>query len=76
MSFTSLKHMLFEAYVVKSPELMKKMMILDSTTLVATWTPLTFTLLLVNIAHIPTVIPISTTQVTPKAKYRTHWKPD
>jgi len=54
--------------LVKSPELMKNMMILDNTILLTSVTPSILTLLLYSSAHIPIVIPMSTTQVTPKAK--------
>ena len=54
--------------LVKSPELMKNMMTLDNTILMMGVTPSVLTLLLYSSAHIPIVIPISTTQVTPKAK--------
>jgi len=54
--------------LVKRPEPMKNMMILDNTTLMTGVAPLILTLLLYSSAHIPIVIPISTTQVTPKAK--------
>ena len=54
--------------LVNKPELMKNMMILDNTTLMMGVMPSVLTLLLYSSAHIPIVIPISTIQVTPKAK--------
>ena len=54
--------------LVNRPELMKNMIILDNTILMMDVTPSVLTLLLYSSAHIPIVIPISTIQVTPKAK--------
>jgi len=54
--------------LVKSPELMKNMIILDNTTLMTGVAPSVLTLLLYSSAHISIVIPISTTQLAPKKK--------